>query len=85
MALIAAGLSQTLEVVVEHSRMTDQTHLFESFAVTGSDYSATPRTNNVVSRFGIFKLNVGLTIYVAAHAHRYKQISFQPTGASRHQ
>jgi hypothetical protein len=85
MALIAAGLSQPSKVVVEHSRMADQTHLFRSFAVTGSDHGATPRTDHVVSRFGIFELNVGLMIYVAAHAHRYKQFSFQPTGASRHQ
>lgn len=74
--LIVTGLSLSLEVVVEHARMTDQTHLLGSFTVAGSDQGAAPRTDNVVSGLGIFHLVVGLA-NVSAHAFRLKQISFQ--------
>ncbi len=37
-----------LKVVVEHSSMTNQTHLFRQLNVGRPDQGATPRTNNVV-------------------------------------
>ncbi len=40
----------SLEVVVEHSRMTDQAHLFGSFDVARSDDGATPRTDDIKCR-----------------------------------
>jgi hypothetical protein len=83
--LFVTGLSQPLKVVVEHARMTDQTHLFRSFAVARSDHGAAPRTNNIVGGFGVFHLVIGLMIYVAAHASVLLQISFQLSGAPRHQ
>lgn len=66
-ALLVTDLSQSLKVVVEHARMTDQTHLLRNFAVGGSDHRAAPRTDNVVCGFGVFKLVVELTFYVSAH------------------
>jgi len=83
--LLVTDLSQALKVVVEHSRMTDQTHLFGSFAGGGSDHGAAPRTDNIESGFGIFHLVIELMIYVPAHVYRRKQISFQPQQSSRHQ
>lgn len=77
-ALLVTDLPQPLEVVVEHSRMTDQTHLLRSFIVAGSDHGAAPRTDNVVCGFGIFRLVVGL-LNVSAHAYVLKQLSFQLT------
>ena len=44
-------LSGALEVVVEHSRMTDQAHLFGSFDVARSDDGAAPRTDDIECRF----------------------------------
>jgi len=37
-----------LKIVVEHSSMTNQTHLFRQLNVGRPDQGATPRTNNVV-------------------------------------
>ena len=37
-----------LKIVVEHSSMTNQTHLFRELNVGRPNQSATPRTNNVV-------------------------------------
>jgi hypothetical protein len=65
--LAVTDLSQPLKVVVEHSRMTDQTHLVRSFAGAGSDHSAAPRTDNIERGFGVLHLVIGLMIYVSAH------------------
>ena len=45
---LAARFSQSLKIVVEHSRMTNQTHLFRQLDVGRSDQCATRGTNNVV-------------------------------------
>jgi hypothetical protein len=66
--LFAVELSQPLKVVVEHSRMTDQTHLFRRLDVARPDHSATPRADNVKCRLEAFKFFVALRIYVSAHA-----------------
>ena len=39
-----------LEIVVEHSSMTNQTHLFRQLRVSRPDYGAAPRTENVECR-----------------------------------
>jgi len=83
--LLVTDLSQPLKVVVEHSRMTDQTHLFGSFVGAGSDQGAAPRTDNIERGFGVLHLIMELTIYVSAHAFRRRQLSFQLIPASRHQ
>ena len=44
-------LLQPSEVVVEHSRMADEAHLFGCFDVARSDDSATPRTDDIECRF----------------------------------
>lgn len=44
----AARFSQTLKIVVEHSSMTNQTHLFRQLDVGRPDQGATPRTRNIV-------------------------------------
>jgi hypothetical protein len=49
--LLVADLSQSLKVFVEHSGKTNQTHTLGSVAFAGSDYGATPRTNNIVVGF----------------------------------
>jgi hypothetical protein len=45
---LAARFSQTLKIVVEHSSMTNQAHLFRQLDVRRSDQSATPGTNDTV-------------------------------------
>ena len=40
-------LLQPLKVVVEHSSMTDQTHLLRQFHIRRSDQGAAPRTDDV--------------------------------------
>ena len=75
--LLITKLSLPLKVVVEHSRMANQTHSFGSFHCAGSDHRATPRTNNIVRGFKVFDFVVGLKIHVSTHANRRRQISFQ--------
>ena len=43
-------LVYSLEVVVEHSRMTNQTHLFRQLRVGRPDQGAAPRADNVEDR-----------------------------------
>ena len=45
-----ALLSYPLEIVVEHSGMTNQAHLLRQLHGRGSDQGATPRADNVVCR-----------------------------------
>ena len=78
-----AVLSQSLEVVVEHSRMTDQTHLLGVLDRARSDQSAAPGADNVVRRLDAFELVVGLQI--SAHVFRSKQISFQLMNSPQYQ
>ena len=61
-------LFQSLEVVVEHSRMADQAHLFACFDVTRSNDGATPRADNIKCRLQVFEF-IGLRIYVSTHAN----------------
>jgi hypothetical protein len=84
-ALLVADLAQPLKVVVEHSRMADQTHPFGSFVVAGSDHCAAPRANNFISGFRVHGLVIASIIYVATHAQLDRQISFQLPRAPRHQ
>ena len=65
--LLVAELTQSLKVVVEHSRMADQTHLFTSLDVARSDQGATPRADDVIR--GLLKF-VGLGIQVLAHTEK---------------
>ncbi len=39
-----------LEIIVEHSSMTNQTHLFRQFRVSRPDQGAAPRTGNIECR-----------------------------------
>lgn len=66
---------QSLEVIVEHSRMTDQAHLFGSLHVARSDHGATPGADNIERRLQVFQF-VALRIYVSTHAELSKQIAF---------
>lgn len=58
-SLLAAHFSRTLKVVVEHSSMTNQTHLFRQLDGRGSDQCATPGTDDVIHRrlFMILKMD----------------------------
>ena len=47
-SFLAARFSQTLKIVVEHSSMTNQAHLFRQLDGRRSDQGATPRTDDVV-------------------------------------
>jgi hypothetical protein len=44
----AARFSQSLKIVVKHSSMTNQTHLFRQFHGSRPDQGATPRASNVI-------------------------------------
>ena len=65
LAALLVMLSQSLEVIVEHSRMADQAHLLRRFYVARSDDRATPRADNIECQLFEF---VGLRIYVSTHA-----------------
>ena len=43
-------LVYSLEIVVEHSSMTDQTHLLRQLYMGRPDHGSTPRTDDVVFR-----------------------------------
>ena len=47
-ALLAASFSQSLKIVVKHSRMTNQTHLLRQLLGARPYQCATPRTTNFV-------------------------------------
>jgi hypothetical protein len=49
-ALLAAGFLQSLKIVVKHSSMTNQTHLFRQLNVGRADERATPGTNDIIGR-----------------------------------
>ena len=84
-APLGAELAQSLKVVVEHSRMTDQTHLLRSFDRAGSDHGATPRADDVIRGLSVPGFVVRLRIHVLAHMEMTKQILFQRCARSRQQ
>jgi hypothetical protein len=47
---LVAYFSESLKIVVEHSRMANQTHLLFGFLGVGSDHDATPRADHVSTR-----------------------------------
>jgi hypothetical protein len=47
-------LFQSLEVVVEHSRVADEAHLSRGFDVARSNDSAAPRADNIKCRLEVF-------------------------------
>src|SRR5688572_21266393 len=79
--LFVAVLSQSLEVVVEHSRMTYQTHLLRVSDCARSDQSATPCADHMVCGPGVA---VRLRIYIA-HVFSSKQISFHLMNSPQYQ
>lgn len=66
-------LFQSLEIVVEYSRMADQTHLFRRCYFARSDDRATPRADNIKCRLEVFEF-VALRIYVSAHTSRIHKL-----------
>jgi len=48
---LAAGFLNSLKIVVEHSSMTNQAHLFRQLHTGRPDQGATPRTDDVVNRW----------------------------------
>ena len=67
LARLFVMLFQSLKVVIEHSCMTDQAHLFRISYVARSDNSTTPRADDIKRRLEVSKF-VGLRIYVSTHA-----------------
>jgi len=51
---LVAYFSKFLKIVVEHSRMANQTHLFLCGGRVGSDYGATPRAYDFVNSARLF-------------------------------
>lgn len=56
--LLAAHFSRTLKIVVEHSSMTNQTHLFRQLDGGRPDQGATPGTVDVIHRWLFMILNM---------------------------
>jgi hypothetical protein len=56
---LAARFTGSLKIIVEHSSMTNQTHLFRHFHGCRPDQGATPRTDYVVRRwlFTVLRMN----------------------------
>jgi hypothetical protein len=79
--IFVAVLSQSLEVVVEHSRMTYQTHPFRVSDRARSDQSATPGADHMECGSGIA---VRLKIYIA-HVVGSRQISFHLLNSPQYQ
>jgi hypothetical protein len=51
-------LIYSLKIVVEHSSMTNQTHLLRQLDVGRPDQGATPRTDDVVLRLGTLQIAI---------------------------
>jgi hypothetical protein len=67
LATLLRMLFLSLEVIVQHSRMADQAHLFRCFDVARSNNGAAPRADNIKGRLEVFEF-IGLRIYVSTHA-----------------
>jgi hypothetical protein len=64
-AFLVTQLSQPLKVVVQHSRVADQTHLLRSLYCARSDHSATPRAENLkCRRLRVVECFIGLRSHV---------------------
>lgn len=75
---------QSLKIIVEHSRMADQTHLRRRFNVARSDDGPTRRADNIKCRLEVFEV-IDLRINVSTHAVRLNKFRSSFSIVSRHQ
>ena len=66
---LVAYSSQLLKIVVEHSRMTNQTHLLFGFFGVGSDNCAAPRANYVLVWPRVIQTFINKVVLTTQHHH----------------